>query len=149
MNHIFKATKALCRTGSYFITLYKKVNYRFDTIKCIRFIYHIYELLKVLKNCGNFVCCCFHWLREFLLGPCFQILFLMPFIAQQLSCQERSGNPVFKILVRALTLLYVPSSFAIILMGKRELVTLLSLFSWCLVIVVWLFFAMPWVVCSL
>ena len=33
----------------------------------------------------------------------------------------------------------------IILMGKRELVALLSLSSWCLVIVVWLFFAVPWV----
>ena len=43
------------------------------------------------------------------------------------------------------TLLYVHSSFAIILMGKRELVTLLSLSSWCLVIVVWLFLAVPWV----
>ena len=43
------------------------------------------------------------------------------------------------------TLLYVPSSFAIILMGKRELVALLSLSSWCLVIVVWLFLAVPWV----
>ena len=30
------------------------------------------------------------------------------------------------------TLLYVPSSFAIILMGKRKLVALLSLSSWCL-----------------
>ena len=43
------------------------------------------------------------------------------------------------------TILFVPSSFAIILMGKRELVALLSLSSWCLVIVVWLFLAMPWV----
>ena len=43
------------------------------------------------------------------------------------------------------TLLYVHSSFAIILMGKRELVTVLSLSSWCLVIVVWLFLAVPWV----
>ena len=43
------------------------------------------------------------------------------------------------------TLLYVHSSFAIILMGKRELVALLSLSSWCLVIVVWLFLAVPWV----
>ena len=42
-------------------------------------------------------------------------------------------------------LLYVYSSFAIILMGKRELVALLSLSSWCLVIVVWLFLAVPWV----
>ena len=43
------------------------------------------------------------------------------------------------------TLLYVPSSFAIILMGKNELVALLSLSSWCLMIVVCLFFAVPWV----
>ena len=40
---------------------------------------------------------------------------------------------------------YVHSSFAIILMGKRELVALLSLSSWCLVMVVWLFLAVPWV----
>ena len=39
-------------------------------------------------------------------------------------------------------LLDVPSSFAI-LMGKRELVDLLSLSIWCLVIVVWLFLAVP------
>ena len=43
------------------------------------------------------------------------------------------------------TLLYVPSSFAIIFMGNRELVALLSLSFWCLVIVVWLFLAVPWV----
>ena len=43
------------------------------------------------------------------------------------------------------TLLYIHSSFAIILMWKRELVALLSLSSWCLVIVLWLFLAMPWV----
>ena len=43
------------------------------------------------------------------------------------------------------TLLYVHSSFAIILMGKRELIVLLSLSSWCLVAVVWLFLAAPWV----
>ena len=30
-------------------------------------------------------------------------------------------------------------------MGKRELVALLTLSSWCLVIVVWLFLALPWV----
>ena len=41
------------------------------------------------------------------------------------------------------TLLYVHSSFAIILMGKRELVALFSLSSWCLVIVVWLFLTVP------
>ena len=43
------------------------------------------------------------------------------------------------------TLLYVHSSFAIILMGKRELVALISLSSWCLVMVVWLFLTVPWV----
>ena len=37
----------------------------------------------------------------------------------------------------------VHSSFAIILMGKRELTALLCSSSWCLVIVVWLFFTMP------
>ena len=42
-------------------------------------------------------------------------------------------------------LLYVHSSIAIILMGKRKLVALLSLSSWCLMIVVWLFSAVPWV----
>ena len=43
------------------------------------------------------------------------------------------------------TLIYVHSSFAIILVGKRELVGLLSLSTWCLVIVVWFFLAVPWV----
>ena len=33
--------------------------------------------------------------------------------------------------------------FAINLMGKRELVALLSLSSWCLMIVVWLFLPVP------
>ena len=42
------------------------------------------------------------------------------------------------------TLPYVHSSSAIILMGMRELVALLSLSSWCLIIVVWLFLAVPW-----
>ena len=41
------------------------------------------------------------------------------------------------------TLLYVHSSIAIILMGKRELVALLNLSSWCLVMVERLFLAMP------
>ena len=41
------------------------------------------------------------------------------------------------------TLLYVHSSIAIILMGKRELVALLNLSSWCLVIVERLFVAVP------
>ena len=43
------------------------------------------------------------------------------------------------------TLLYVHFSFAIILMGKRELVVSLTLSSRCLVIVVWLILVVPWV----
>ena len=39
--------------------------------------------------------------------------------------------------------LCVTSSFAIILIGKREMVASLCLFSWCLVIVVWLFHTRP------
>ena len=42
------------------------------------------------------------------------------------------------------TLRYVHSSIAIILMGKRELVALLNLSSWCLVMVERLFLAVPW-----
>ena len=46
------------------------------------------------------------------------------------------------------TLLYVHSSIAIILMGKRErereLVALLNLSSWCLVMIERLFLAVPW-----
>ena len=43
------------------------------------------------------------------------------------------------------TLLYVHSGFAIMLIGKRGLVVLLSLSSWRLIIVVWLFLVVPWV----
>ena len=39
------------------------------------------------------------------------------------------------------TLVYVHSSIAIIMMGKRELIALLNLSSWCLVMVEWLFLA--------
>ena len=42
------------------------------------------------------------------------------------------------------TLLYVHSSIAIILMGKRELVVMLSLSSWCLLMVERLPLAVPW-----
>ena len=41
------------------------------------------------------------------------------------------------------TLLYVHFNIAIILMGKRELITLLNLSSWCVVVVEQLFLAMP------
>ena len=41
------------------------------------------------------------------------------------------------------TLLNVHSSIAIVFMGKRELIALLNLSSWCLVMVERLFFAVP------
>ena len=41
------------------------------------------------------------------------------------------------------TLLYIHSSIAIILMGKRELIALLDLSSWCLMMVERLFLVMP------
>ena len=42
------------------------------------------------------------------------------------------------------TLLYVHSSIAIILIGKRELVALRNLSPWCLVMVEWRFLAVSW-----
>ena len=42
------------------------------------------------------------------------------------------------------TLLCVHSSISIVLMGKKELIALLNLYSWCLVIVGRLFHAVPW-----
>ena len=42
------------------------------------------------------------------------------------------------------TLLYVHFSIAIILMGKRELIALLNLSSWCLVMVERLFLTVSW-----
>ena len=42
------------------------------------------------------------------------------------------------------TLLYVLSSISIILMGKRELGALLNSSTLCLVMVEWLFIAVPW-----
>ena len=49
----------------------------------------------------------------------------------------------FVIVLFCCTLLNVHSSIAIILMGKRELIALLNLSSWCLVMVERLFLAVP------
>ena len=51
---------------------------------------------------------------------------------------------VFNCSMFCCTLHYIHSSIAIILMGKRELVALLNLSSWCLVMVEWLFLAVQW-----
>ena len=40
-------------------------------------------------------------------------------------------------------LLYVHSSIAIILVGKREMIALLNLSFWCLVMAEWLFLTVP------
>ena len=50
---------------------------------------------------------------------------------------------VFNCTMFCCTLLYVHSSSAIIFMGKRELIALLHLSSWCLVMVKWHFLAVP------
>ena len=52
--------------------------------------------------------------------------------------------PLWESVIVLCLLLYVHSSIAIILMGKRELVALLNLSSWCLVMVEQLFLAVPW-----
>ena len=56
-----------------------------------------------------------------------------------------SAHVLLNLLNKLCTLIYAYSSFAIILMGKRKPVALLSLSSWCLEIVVWLFLAVTWV----
>ena len=78
---------------------------------------------------------CGTWLYRFLIfAPLLTLLFIVTPIVGVCNC-----------FMFCYTLLYVPSSFAIILMEKRELVALLSLSSWCLMIALWLFLAVPWV----
>ena len=48
------------------------------------------------------------------------------------------------VIVLCFVVRYFMSVLVIILMGKRELVALLNLSSWCLVMVEWLFFAVQW-----
>ena len=55
------------------------------------------------------------------------------YIDAKLNCNTYKGH-----------LCKVHSSIAIILMGKRELIALLNLSSWCLVMVERLFLAVPW-----
>ena len=51
---------------------------------------------------------------------------------------------VFNCSMFCCTLLCVHSGIAIVLVGKRELIALLGLSSWCLVVVERLFLAVPW-----
>ena len=91
----------------------QKVNNRFDIIKYISFIYFFYMsvsfMMKDCKNSGNFDCCCSHWFLEFVLGPCFQILLLMPFIVQHLA--EKEGW-LLRFNVVWLSVFCVPSSWS-------------------------------------
>ena len=57
--------------------------------------------------------------------------------------KRRSLNLLGWYILFCCTLLYVHSSIAIILMGKRELIALLNLSSWCLMMVERLFLAVP------
>ena len=61
------------------------------------------------------------------------VLLLLTFCLLLLILWESVIVPMF-----CCKLLYVHTSIAIILMGKRELVALLNLSSWCLVMVEWL-----------
>ena len=63
------------------------------------------------------------------------VLFLYKFFMLR-RCQRW-----FRMLI--MYLLCIRSSIAIILMGKRELVALLNLFSWCLVMIEQLFLGVP------
>ena len=54
--------------------------------------------------------------------------------------------PLWKsVIVLCFVVRYFVSIIAIIFIGKRELVVLFNLSSWCLVTAVWLFLAVPWV----
>ena len=57
---------------------------------------------------------------------------------------RHGDSQLLKLFWLCCTLLFVHSSIAIILMGKRELVALLNLSFWCLVMVERLFLAVPW-----
>ena len=60
-----------------------------------------------------------------------------------MSAAEQAGLNLTLLETPKTGLLYVHYSIAIILMGKRELVALLNLSSWCLVMVERLFLAVP------
>ena len=66
------------------------------------------------------------------------VLLLLTFCLLLLSLWEVCNCSMF-----CCMLLYVHSSIAIILMGKRELVALLNLSSWCIMMVEQLFLAVP------
>ena len=78
-----------------------------------------------------------NWLRQFLFSSqslwlVVDFLFIVTPIVGVCNCS-----------MFCCTLLYVHSSIAIILMGKRELIALLNLSSWCLMMVERLFLAVP------
>ena len=60
-----------------------------------------------------------------------------------ISWKEFPSKSVGRVSFQCLTV-YVHSSIAIILVGKRELVALLNLSSWCLMMVERLFLAVLW-----
>ena len=79
----------------------------------------------------------FHWF-----GPLLHILEDFENASPYFAPFLQTVYAIEKLLV-GFTLLYVHSSIAIILMGKRELMALLNLSSWCLVMVERLFLAVP------
>ena len=84
------------------------------------------------------------FLKEFLEKGDFEKVCIRPLKHEKLPSMQKVNSYEHGVLIRVNTVLKL-LNLLIILMGKRELVALLSLSSWCLVIVVWLFLAVPWV----
>ena len=44
-----------------------------------------------IRCCGFGICCCSHWVRELVLGSCFVMWFLVPFVDLRPSCWGRES----------------------------------------------------------
>ena len=98
-----------------------------------------YSLIRLFLYMKYFKKCGYHLLDN-------------PFFTKEITCNNNilQGKNLLintfysaKSLYMQLNSLYVHFSIAIILMGKRELIALLNLSSWCLVMVEQLFFTVP------
>ena len=92
---------------------------------------HHYQLLKLAGDIPRTIGTT-EWHLDWIGSVVVDFLFIVTPIMEVCNCS-----------MFCFTLLYVHSSIAIILMGKRELVALLNLSSWCLVMVERLFLAVP------
>ena len=98
----------------------------------VHLLYHS-NRIYLDKHPFLFYSACWKFFRYFVICCLVDFLFIVAPIVGVCNCS-----------MFCCTMLYVHSSIAIILMGKRELVALLNLSSWCLVMVEWLFLTVPW-----